>query len=162
MRKKVKSFTLDEDIYISLATVFKENKVEGSLSLFVHNCLKELLEYINGIKQEVEIRHFNVPLSYIIDEMVKNPLLLGRTTDQEHEDPKSEYGDHFISKYEIDAEGWNDKYEAEKMKVSLEFYAFLKTNLYELSVNKKYLIHKETGKRYLPVDSQKLVEIAID
>jgi hypothetical protein len=143
MKKKIKSFTLDGEIYDSLVAIFKKHKVEGSLSLFVHNSLKELLTYITEIKKELEIRRhdYNVPLSYIIEEIIKNPLLVGRTESEEYEDPKSEDGYHFISKYEIDAEEWNDKYEAEKMRVSLEFYAFLKTGLYEPSANRKYLIH---------------------
>ncbi len=164
MRKKVKSFTLDGGIYDSLGAILKEHKVEGSLSLFVHNSIKEFLKYITGIKEELKIRQhtFNVPLSYIIDEIIKNPLLMGRTESQDIENPKSPYGGDYISKYEIDVEEWNDKYEAEKRKVSLEFYAFLKTDLYELSGNKKYLIHKETGKKYIPVDRDRLVEIDPD
>jgi hypothetical protein len=159
VRKKVKSFTVDEEVYASLAGVLKETNPEGSLSLFVHNCMKEFLDYINGIKEELKFRNYSVPLTYVIDEIIKNPLLMGRTESEEFEDPKSPYGTHYISKYEIDAEEWNDKYEAEKRKISIELYSFLKTDLYELSANKKYLIHKETGKKYIPVDRNRLVEL---
>lgn len=164
MRKKIKSFTLNEEIYNSLVTIFREHKVEGSLSLFVHNSMKEFLDYINGIKKEVVFKHYKVPMSYIVGEIIKNPLLMGRTEDVDIEDPKSPspYGDDYISKYAIDAEEWNDKYEAEKRKVSIEFYSFLKTDLYELSANKKYLINKETGKKYIPFDRARLVEIDTD
>jgi len=163
VRKKVKSFTLDEEIYNSLMAKFKEHKVEGSLSLFVHNSMKELLEYITGIKEELEIKKsaYNVPLSFVIDEVVKNPLLIGHTQSLEFRDQNSSDGSGYLSKYEIDVEEWNDKYEAQKMKVSVEFYVFLKTNLYDLSPNGKYLVNRETGKKYIPVDRTRLVEIDI-
>ena len=57
---------------------------------------------------------------------------------------------------------WRDEYEANKEKLSRAFVKWIRKGKFNLSSNKKYLIDKETGKRYVDFAPNYIVEIATD
>jgi len=44
---------------------------------------------------------------------------------------------------------WQDDYESQRRRIPVVFVQMLKGGLYELSPDKRYLIEKETGKKYV-------------
>jgi len=165
MGKKVKSFNVDGEVYSELVDMLKKNKVEGSLSLFVDNSLKILLAYLKEVnafllmRKKLKDSTYGVPLSYIINEIVNNPSLLETRKLEEMIDTLDE--SHGMNT-EYVMEEWNDQYEAEQKKIPVEFYPFVKDGQYALAQNKKYIINKETGKKYISLGKDRLVPIDID
>jgi len=151
--KKIKSFTVDEDTYNALVLLFKDNKVKSSLSLFVNNSLKQLLDDIHlFIEASNRFEDFDIPLPFVIGEMVNEAYKAEPSYELMGEDDKAQaliaYGDHFR---------W--KYEAFKMQVPVAFCRFISSGLYVLSADRQYLIHKESGKKYLPTSETSIREI---
>jgi hypothetical protein len=70
MAKKIKTFTVDEGIYNGLIAKFKENKVEVSVSLYLNNCLKDLLRYLEFIEKELRRAGYTVPMNFVIKEEI--------------------------------------------------------------------------------------------
>jgi hypothetical protein len=67
-----------------------------------------------------------------------------------------------IQESELDEEVhyWRDEYDADKKKLSRAFVKHLRSGKFILSQDKKYLIDKETGKRYVDIMPNHIVEIA--
>ena len=59
--KKIKTFTVDEDIYNALVSMFKEYGADVSISYYLDGCLKDLLKYLRTLddlrKREPEKIH---------------------------------------------------------------------------------------------------------
>ncbi|MDD5009606.1 MAG: hypothetical protein PHU49_13130 [Syntrophorhabdaceae bacterium] len=70
MAKKIKSFTVDEEIYNSLINKFKDRNIETSISFLLNKHLKELLDYIEAIEEELKkSKEHTVPVSFIINSL---------------------------------------------------------------------------------------------
>lgn len=75
MPKKVKSFALEEEIYEDVSSLFKENYVDVNISYCVNKYLKELQSYLRAIQKELKAYSaFDVPMSYIIEEVAREPI----------------------------------------------------------------------------------------
>lgn len=145
MVKAVKSFTVEGDVYNSLVKIFKESGVDVSLSLFVNNCLRELSELLKMIKKEIKERKgYSVPMSFIIKSIVESNDILGVSKD---------WPDELPERFEFMLHDWKDDYEAQQKKIPKEFYRFVQGGLFVLSPNKKYIIEKETGKKFITMGS---------
>lgn len=148
MSKKVKGFNVDEDIYNSLLKIFKTYDVNVSLSSYVNDRLKEFLRGLQWIEKGLESctmdgKKYTVPMSFIIKSMA-----LGKgQTDYEN--------DTFEGEEEIalfaELEEWQNDYDAQRRKIPVSFITFLRdsSDSYELSPDKKYLINKKTGEKYI-------------
>jgi hypothetical protein len=68
----------------------------------------------------------------------------------------------FESELDEEVHYWRDEYEANKEKLSRAFIKHLRSGKFLLSQDKKYLIDKETGKRYVDFAPNYIVEIATD
>jgi hypothetical protein len=141
MVKKIKSFTVDGDAYDLLVRLFKAAGVEVSVSMFVNNCLEELSNILSSVdKLRTQSKEYTVPMSFIIRSIVKDNEILGIGKDIPYD---------WEDKYELVLHGWQEEYEAQQQKIPVEFIPLLKGGLYSLSSNKRYLIEKKTGKRYI-------------
>jgi len=75
MAKKVKSFTIEEEPYEELSKIFRENYVDVSISYFLNKAIKELLQYLKSIQEEIKRSgDIKVPMSYIVENTVREPL----------------------------------------------------------------------------------------
>jgi hypothetical protein len=61
---------------------------------------------------------------------------------------------------ELEALYWTEEYEADKQNLPRVFVRLLKTGRFNLSRNKRVLIEKETGKKFLNLDDNHVIEIA--
>jgi hypothetical protein len=151
MAKAIKSFTVDGNVYNALVKTFKASGAEVSLSLFVNNCLEELFELLKKVDKKLkERKDHTVTMSFIIKSIVESKDILGVGKD---------WPDDLPEKIDLMLHDWQEDYDAHGKKVPIEFYSYLKTGLYILSPNKKYLIEKKTGKKFLPVSKHKLASI---
>jgi aminopeptidase C len=145
MVKDVKSFTVEGDAYNLLVKKYKESGVDVSLSLFVNNCLRELSELLKMIKKEIkEGKGYSVPLSFIIKSIVESNDILVVSKD---------WPDELPERFEFMMQDWQDDYEAQKRKIPKEFYRFVQGGSFVLSPNKKYIIEKKTGKKFITMGS---------
>jgi hypothetical protein len=151
MAKAIKSFTVDGDIYNDLVKMFKVSDAKVSLSLFVNNCLKELGGLLKKVDKELkENKDYTVTMSFIIKSIVESKDILGVGKDWPNDLPE---------KIDYLLHDWQEDYEAYEKKIPIEFYTYLTTGLYILSPNKKYLIEKKTGKKFLPVSKHRLAPL---
>ena len=75
MRKKAKSFAVEEEQYDRLFTLFRENYVEISISYCVNRYIKEFLEYLNAVQNELKKdTSYTVPMTYIIETIAREPI----------------------------------------------------------------------------------------
>lgn len=75
MRKKVKSFALEEGPYEKLYGMFKEHYVEIGISYCINKYLKEFLEYLQSVKTELDKEpSYTVPMPYIIEIVAREPI----------------------------------------------------------------------------------------
>jgi hypothetical protein len=145
--RKIKTFNVEEGVYKKLLSLFKKYDVNASLSLFVNNCLVELLTHL----EEVELASKNnlaykVPMPFVISEMVKgmknkktvHPMMIEAGAKS---DPRKLYESLLLTK-------WEDEYEAQKLGISVEMYSHLKKGGFFVAQNKQYLIEEKTGKKY--------------
>jgi len=151
MIKKIKSFTVDEAVYNLVVKKFKGSGAEVSVSMFVTNCLEELAEILERVETKLKgAKEYTVPMSFIIKLIVKNNDILGFKKDWLEGPPDN---------LEFILDDWQTEYEAMQKKIPVEFYPYVESGLYSLSVNKKYLIEKKTGERYIAVGKKRLVLI---
>ena len=151
MIKKIKSFTVEEDAYDSLVRRFKESGTDVSVSLFVNNCLRELSKLLERVEKELkESKEYTVIMSFIIKSIVDGKDILGVGKDWPNDLPE---------KIDYLLHDWQEDYDAYEKKIPIEFYTYLTTGLYILSPNKKYLIEKKTGKKFVPVSKHRLAPI---
>jgi hypothetical protein len=75
MRKKAKSFAVDEEAYNELNEIFKENYVEVSISYCINRYIKEYLSYLKTVRKEIQQdSSYTVPMSFIIETMAREPI----------------------------------------------------------------------------------------
>ena len=75
-KKKIKTFSVDEEIYNSLVSMIKESGAEVSLSYFVDKCLKGLYNQLKNIEKERQDSDAGVvPMSFYIDSIVRSELI---------------------------------------------------------------------------------------
>jgi hypothetical protein len=75
MRKKAKSFAVEEEQYNELFNLFRENYVEISISYCINRYIKEFLEYLKSIKKELQKgASYTVPMSFIIETIAREPI----------------------------------------------------------------------------------------
>ena len=103
MRKKVKSFALEDGPYEKLFELFKENYVEISLSYCINKYIKEFLEYLNTIQNELKKdKSYTVPMTYIIETIAREPIFKKFDTEssikEEAKDLQKRY-EAYIKKY---------------------------------------------------------------
>ncbi|MCL5024730.1 MAG: hypothetical protein M1497_15455 [Nitrospirae bacterium] len=112
-----------------------------SLSMFVNNCIEALADLLEKIEKERKAsKEYTVPMSFIIKSLVESEDILGVYRDWPEELP---------DKLEFMLQDWQDEYEAKQSRIPAEFIPYMKSGLYILSPNKKYLIEKNTGERYI-------------
>lgn len=150
VEKKIKTFTVDEETYGTLAVMFKEYEPETSLSYYVDKCLKDLLCYLIALDKlrKNDSKKYTVPMSYAID-----------TVAREHKMSilKVESGEGCVSGQD-ELEEIQVRYEAEQKKIPVRFWRFLRTGKFHLSSDNRYLISNETGQAYKPIESGMLKE----
>jgi len=141
MVKKIKSFTVEEDVYDALVKIFKDSGTDASVSLFVNKCLKELSVILENVDKVLgESKQYTVPMSYVIKSIVERNEILGIGKD---------IPDEFESKFELMIREWQEEYEAKQQNIPVEFIPLIKGGLFSLSPNKRAVIEKKTGKRYI-------------
>jgi hypothetical protein len=151
MAKKIKSFTTDEDVYNRLVTMFKEYGAESSISMYLNNKLKDLLNNLEFLEKGFRDENISVPMSFVIDELVKKSEGIPSMVWTDAEEKET---------YLTPIEYWKDSYEAFKKGIPLEYYGWLEGNSnFELSKDKKFLIDKETGQKYISDGASKLMVV---
>jgi Mn-containing catalase len=74
MAKAIKSFTVDKETYDSLINKLKDKNVETSISFLLNKYLKELLDYIEAVEEELKKwKEYTVPVSFIINSLKDLP-----------------------------------------------------------------------------------------
>lgn len=137
--KKIKAFSVEEKTYEELIKMFKESNTEVSLSYYVDKCLKDLHGYLVSMEKDKKKRKCTVPLSFIIEEVVKSPVI---SIGDEFSAPGM-FTDTFSEIGE-----WQMEYEARKMKLPRLFYRLIKSGKYKLTPDRKHIINLETKLRY--------------
>lgn len=150
MAKKIKTFTVDENVYNSVVKLFKKSGAEVSVSLFINNCLEELLVLLQEVDREIKnAPEYTVPLSFIIKSIIDRNNILGIGQDIPED-----------IRMDILLQFWQEEYESKQKKIPYQLYKHIAGNsVYMLSPDKKYLINKITGESYIPVGENRLVRI---
>ncbi len=159
--RKIKAFNIEEDVYKKLLAMFKKYKVNASLSSFVNNCLIELLSHLQDVELKKQ-KHpsYKVPMSFVICEMTKSlgnkksllsMLFQAGFPEKEMEELLEQ---EFLTR-------WENEYEAQKLGASVEMYSYIKGGKYILAPNKRYLIDKKTGKKYIAMRFDKSDETSL-
>jgi len=189
MAKKVKSFNVDEVAYNSMVALLKEYDTEASISSTLDKCLKELLHYFKTMQTELgKDEERKEIMRFIIDRMAASEIIhtpdketpgegdpaRGTPIPTKTIEPKIYEG---MTVTDMNAEGlvelpemreseldeevhyWRDEYEADKKKLSRAFVKQLRGGKFVLSSDRKFLIEKETGKRYVDLAPNYIVEI---
>jgi hypothetical protein len=142
--KKIKTFTVDEEIYNALVSMFKEYGADVSISYYLDGCLKDLLKYLRTLDdlRRREPEKYTAPMSYIIDMIAKEPKMSILDLDDE---PGRPYvpGREELEEIQV-------RYEAERKKIPLRFWRFLRTGAYKMSADEKHVVNKRTGHAYEP------------
>ena len=70
MPKKIKSFTVDEEVYSALVSMFQRYKTGVSVSLFVNEKLKQLLVKLTEFENLLEHSSLTLTMDYVINKVV--------------------------------------------------------------------------------------------
>lgn len=188
MTKKVKSFNVDEATYSSLIALLKEYETEASISSFLDKYLRELLAYFKAMESELtddeerkDIMRFiieakaasscvHVPdketpgegepgLNRIWMRTVE-PQILSAIAMEGGREREVKAPDIDASELDEEIAYWRDEYEASKKKLSRAFVKHLRSGRFVLSTDRRYLIEKETGKKYIDFAPNYIIEIA--
>jgi hypothetical protein len=185
MPKKIKSFNVDLEMYNSLAAMLKKYDSELSISYLVDKSLRELCAYFKTMEAAIlDTDQKNDLMAFIIRRMGKTTALhtpakdipgqseglssyntkqiepgvlpyIGQEKTEERK-PSS------VSISELDEEiaYWQDEWEGHHRNLSRAFVRHLKTGRFALSADKKYLIEKRNGKKYVDFIPNYIVEVA--
>jgi hypothetical protein len=153
MAKKIKSFTVEEDIYKRLVSMFKKHKAETSVSAYVNNKLKELLWNIEDIEKGIKEMNYSIPMKFVIDDTVRGCENPHRWSSEPDESPG-------ISELEHVLMITLDEYEADQKGIPREYYSWLKNDNYKLSKDKKFIIDKTTGKKFISIGASQIREVS--
>jgi hypothetical protein len=166
MPKKIKSFTVDEEVYNSLVAIFKRYKTGVSISLYVNKMLKRLLADLKETEDGLKNSSVTVPMDYIINKIVTG---VGEEKPKypdgwegyvkENENPVTEEDMKEMNLLQ-ELEDWQVTYDAEQKGIPYELYKYTVSGAFVLSNDKKYLINKQTGEKFFPVNGtlMKLVD----
>lgn len=150
-KKKIKTFSVDENVYDELIGLFRDSNAEVSLSYFVDKSLKELLKYLRVLQDMKEGNdEYSVPMSYIIESVVRSKYITSLDVsypEETAEEIKDEIGE------------WQNRYDAERKNIPYRFYGFVKTGKFALSKDKSYVVNLETGIKYTVSDSGMIYDI---
>lgn len=149
--KKIKAFSVDEKTYDELITIFRKSESEVSLSFFVDKCLKDLHRYLEHIEKNMkQSDHYTVPMSFIISEVVKAPIV-------------SLYDEvplpGMFQDVTTDLDEWQIEFDARNMKIPRIFYQLVRSGKFELSPDRKYVIDLKTKVKYTLDKFGELVEV---
>jgi hypothetical protein len=188
--KKVKSFNVDEAAYKSMVALLKEYGTEASISFFLDKCLKELLHYFQTMQDALadsderkEIMRFVIGrmagsvlihtpdggtpgegepgLNRISTKTIEPQILWAKAIeDMEPDVNQTRLPEIQESALAEEVHYWRDEYEANKKKLSRAFVKHLRSGKFLLSPDRKYLLNKETGKRYVDFCPNYIVEIS--
>lgn len=160
MPKKIKSFTVDEDIYNGLVSMFKRYDTGVSVSLYINNRLRGLFEGLTQLERALKAyENFTVPMGYIINQIVNGlPKRADieipekwdkeiRSTKEKEEEQSGDPEEYTV----MELEEYQTRYDAEKAGVPYELFKYTVHGTFELSKDKRYLIHKRTGEQFFPV-----------
>jgi hypothetical protein len=153
MTKKIKSFTVDENTYNRLVSMFKKYKAETSISAYLNNKLKGLLWYLEDIEKGIKEMNYSIPMKFVIDDKVRSC----ENPDRLSSEPDEDMG---ISDLERVLMIIHDEYEADKKGIPREYYRWLFNDNYKLSKDKKFLIDKTTGKKFISTAACQIREVS--
>lgn len=191
MPKAIKSFNVEKETYDTLIKVFKKHQASTSLSFYVEQCLMKLLENVSTAEEVLKkTEYFPEIMKFVIEKYCNEviittpgsrPVPYGVNRFDISPDPESSVlGGIIVKGYEAkadkddawlrlgespeDMEGiyWVEEYEAYKQNLPRVFARLLKTGKYELSRDRKLLIEKDSGKRFINFDGIHVVEIQPD
>lgn len=121
MRKKAKSFAVEEETYTQLSEIFKENYVEVSISYCINKFMKDLLEYLQSVKAELKNNaSCTVPLAFIIENVARDTLFKKFDTKQAIQEEIEKYQEI----YNVYTKKNPDKiqnYDIESIKAELQY-----------------------------------------
>lgn len=152
MSKKIKSFTVDEDPYNRLVAIFKGNGAKTSISMYLNNQVKWLVERLDDLEKGIKNMEYQIPMSFVIDEIVKDSERSGRLSTETYKDDP-------ISELQMALMDWADSYDAYQKGIPYEYYGWLRNPNFMLSNDKKFLIDKETGKKFISTGKSTLMEV---
>jgi hypothetical protein len=107
-----------------------------------------MLEYLNFIEEGLKGSNCKVPMSYIINKVVKEKILYIPNK------PFLVEAGSSVPGIDLHLSDWEDRYNAYKEGIPEELYPYLREYDLELSSNKKYLIAPKTGKKYTVIDGE--------
>ncbi len=143
MAKKIKSFTVNEDTYNRLISMFKKYKAETSISEFLNNKLEGLLGYFEDIEKGIKEMKYSIPMQFAIDDTVRSRMNTHQLSSESDEFPG-------ISELEQILMYIQNNYEADKKGIPRELYGWLREDSnFTLSKDKKFLINKDTGDKFI-------------
>jgi hypothetical protein len=144
-KKKIKTFTVDEETYASLVSMFKKYEAEVSVSHYVDRCLKDLLQYLKTLDKlrKNDTKKYTLPMSYAIELVAKEPKMSILEVDEPNEGYVA--GQDELDEIQV-------RYEAEKKRIPVRFWRFLRTGNFHLAADKKYIINNKTGHAYKPTE----------
>ena len=153
MAKKIKSFTVDENAYNRLVSIFKESGAKTSISMYLNNRVNWLVEHLEDLQKGIEKMKYSVPMSYVIDRIVNDSGMSGRISGES-------FDERFpVSDLERTLNDFEDDYEAYQKGIPYEYYGWLRNSNYMLTKDKKFIIDKETGKKYISAGRTTLMEV---
>jgi hypothetical protein len=142
MAKKIKSFTVNEDTYNRLVSMFKKYQAETSISGYLNNKLKGLLVYFEDMEKGIKEMNYSIPMQFVIDDTVRGSANPHHLSSEPEQTPG-------ISELEQTLIYTQEDYEADKEGIPREFYKWLKFDNLTLSNDKKFLIEKNTGVKFI-------------
>ncbi|MCX5815444.1 MAG: hypothetical protein NTX75_04265 [Proteobacteria bacterium] len=190
MSKAVKSFNVEKTIYDSLIKLFKKYEASTSVSFFVEQCLSKLLKNLSEVEEVLKKTDYYPDIMKFIIERSCNEVIVttagtravpeGLMNRDITTDPYSSIVPLYVNneddlqplKYNPDnweederpeyLEGvyWVEEYEAYKQGLPVVFVRLLKTGKFELSRDKRVLIEKETGKRFIEFYGTQVIQVA--
>lgn len=154
MAKKVKSFTVNEEAYNRLISMFKKYKAETSISEFLNNELERLLIFFEDIEKGIEEMNYSIPMQFVIDDAVR----CSKKSNHLSSEPE-ENGD--LSSLEKNIQYIEECYEADQKGIPREFYRWLRDNdNFKLSEDKKFIIDKKQGLKFVVSNRGSLLSVS--
>ena len=139
-KKKIKTFTVDEEVYDAVLAMFKESETEVSVSYFLDKCLKDLLRYLEIMKAQKETSaEYTVPMAFIIERTVKSAII---STADEYPVPG------MFADTESEISGWQNEYEAHTRNMPSQFWGLVKSGKFKLSDDRQSVTNIKSGRRY--------------
>lgn len=75
MKRRAKSFAVEEEYYNELSEIFKSNFVDISISNCINRYIKEFLEYLKTIIREIEKdQSITIPIAFIVETVGREPI----------------------------------------------------------------------------------------